>query len=813
MPLSLRLAVLLAAGSAAGVLHPAFGASIWLGAALAAAATAGGALLLSRPGPAYALAALAILSGGAWRGAAAANAYEHPPLGTWFDARTGGTPQGEPRVRDAPVPTRGVIGRDAVGTEFGAQFPLAVTAIQIDGRWVPMRGGALVTVSGELLGRLEDWRAGRSLEAPVSFRRPARYLNPGLTDHAQSLARRGTPLAGSVKSGALVGEIAEGPWWDEGAAQVRASVRRAMRRHVAPFSETSAAVGIAILIGERADLPREVELRMQEAGTYHVVAISGGNIAMLAAAVLAILWCVHVRFAGAAAVAIAVLLAHAWVVGGGPSVARATAMAAIYLLLRLIDQRTRPVHAIALAAACMLSANPLEIVSAGFWLTFGASGALLLVAQRWPPVSRGRWGWLWVALGANAAVEVVLMPISAFVFERVTVAGLALNLVAVPAMAAVQAAASLCAIADAAGADAAAAIAARVTHVSAQVLLGSSGLVSLMPWATWRVPAPAPWLLAAYYLAAVLWWWASTPPVDSLRRARLVRALSAVLACGWVAIAAAPHTWLPKSSAAMRLTLLDVGQGDAMLLTMPGGQRVMVDAGGAGGMDIGDRVVAPSLRAHGARGLDYLVVTHADLDHLAGGAVLVRDFRPREIWMGVPVAGHGPMDLLRATAGHTTPWRWVQRGDRLEVGGVDLRVHHPPLPDWERQRVRNDDSVVMEARYGAVSLWLTGDISRAVEAELAPLVEPGRIVVLKAAHHGSLTSSAEAWIRRLRPAVVLVSAGRNNLFGHPAPAVLRRYRDVGAEVFRTDQDGQVEVVTNGIYVEVHTYTGRRWRLR
>ena len=226
-------------------------------------------------------------------------------------------------------------------------------------------------------------------------------------------------------------------------------------------------------------------------------------------------------------------------------------------------------------------------------------------------------------------------------------------------------------------------------------------------------------------------------------------------------------------------------------------------------------MVGPSLRARRLLHLDYIAVTHGDLDHLGGVRSLLRDFRPREVWAGVPVAGHLPLEAVRGEARATrTPWRWLQRGDRLELGGVEVVAHHPPAPDWERQRVRNDDSLVLEVRYGAVSVWLTGDITRTVEDELAASAfENGRIVVLKAAHHGSLTSSASGWLARLRPAVVLVSAGRGNLFGHPAPAVLQRYANVGAEVFRTDLDGQIELVTNGHFVEVTTFTGRRWRLR
>ena len=154
--------------------------------------------------------------------------------------------------------------------------------------------------------------------------------------------------------------------------------------------------------------------------------------------------------------------------------------------------------------------------------------------------------------------------------------------------------------------------------------------------------------------------------------------------------------------------------------------------------------------------------------------------------------------MLRAEArAARTPWRWLQRGDRLELGAIDIRVHHPPIPDWERQRVRNDDSVVLELRYGEVSVVLPGDISEEVERELAGLLPPARRRVLKAGHHGSATSTSEVWLDALRPELVVISCGRDNRYGHPAPAVLQRLKTRRIEVRRTDVEGQVIVETDG----------------
>jgi competence protein ComEC len=143
------------------------------------------------------------------------------------------------------------------------------------------------------------------------------------------------------------------------------------------------------------------------------------------------------------------------------------------------------------------------------------------------------------------------------------------------------------------------------------------------------------------------------------------------------------------------------------------------------------------------------------------------------------------------------------------VDDVSVAVRHPPPADWERQDVRNDDSIVMELLWHDVSIVLTGDIGREVEAAIAPLFTPSPLRIVKVPHHGSLTSSSDRFVRALAPRVAIVSVGRHNNFGHPAPMVLQRYRDAGAEIFRTDQDGAVTVDTDGTSLNLHTFTGRR----
>ncbi|MEQ1760849.1 MAG: DNA internalization-related competence protein ComEC/Rec2 [Vicinamibacterales bacterium] len=730
----------------------------------------------------------------------------HSTLRTVLDDRYGGflIDSLGPEGVHPPVLTRAILTEDASSDPPGAQMRARVVAIQLEGEWRTVDGGVSVSIGGDVPAEaILRLRAGRTVTAPLTFRRPARYLNPGVPDFERSLAMNGTTLFASAKSALLIDVISPGLWRQERAADVRALVRRASARWVRPHSAISDAIVTAVLIGDRTALPDDVRERLQAAGVYHVLAISGGNIAILVGCVLLLCRCIALSGRTSTAATMALLMVYAQVVVAGPSVFRAVLMAMIYLAARLIDHRAPPWQAIAVAVATTVALDPLDVVDAGFLLTFAATAALLGVVpfvarlRPYPAILR----WLLAAVLASLATEVVLLPVGASAFSRVTVVGILLNLVAIPLMTIVQLAGF--ALGLGAFSEAAGEWAGWIAHQAASALVGSTRLVDVLPWLTTRTPPPPPLLVLLYYLTGGI--------AIFLRDGRRFRAAAIAAIIGAAIVTGA---WLvpeerPRDQ--LRLTMFDVGQGEAMHIEWPGGGSMLVDTGGApfggGGFDIGDRVLRPALWARGVRHVERLLVTHGDPDHIGGARAIVESFSPEALLEGIPVPRNVAVNELRAESRvRGTVVREVRAGDEWRQGDAVVRVLSPEVPDWERPKVRNDDSVVLEVRYRDVAILLTGDISADVERQLVKNWENGvgghlkrtpAIRILKVAHHGSRTSTSDALIDAWRPQFALISCGRGNRFGHPAPDVIARLERAGVDVYRTDRDGAITLTTDG----------------
>jgi competence protein ComEC len=739
-----------------------------------------------------------------------------------------------PEEDSAAVVVVGVLQSDASPTAGGG------TSLNVATRWIgrirsanersdpaanPVSGGLLLTVVGALAAdRMNEWRAGRTIRAPAQVRAPSFYLDPGVPDQRRVLARRGIALVGTVKSGALVDVEARGSPLSEAAASIRAFSRRAIVSAVGGWSMRAAGIVTAIVIGDRSGLDDSVERRLQEAGTYHVIAISGGNIAILAGLTLVAFRLAGFLGRGAMFTAMAGLVAYGYLVGGGASVDRATMMAVVYLAGRALDLRGPPTNALVLVAGLLLVADPLAVVDPAFLLTFGATAAILVVSAELSVRGFPRMAAPLIAmLMASASAEAALLPVGATIFSRVTFAGLALNFFAIPLMAVAQIA-GMAVVPLFALSGHLAFLVGWFAYVGAEGLVHTANLVAYAPIVTWRVAPPYVFVSGLYYVGGLTAWclWRRcvrlTGSAESVVAAGSRRCAAFMTAISAIWIVAEPWTAMRGGGdGRLHVTFIDVGQGDSAFVRFPRGATFLVDAGGlpgSGSFDVGDRVVAPVLRSAGIRRLGTVALTHGDSDHVGGASAAILEFRPWEVWEGIPVPRSETLQAIHDSEDTVhTQSRTVQTGDSTLVDGVSVIVRHPRPPDWERQDVRNDDSIVLELLWRDVSIVFTGDIGAEVERAIAPHFHPAPLRVLKVPHHGSLTSSSSAFVQALAPRVAVVSVGRSNHFGHPAPVVLQRYQEVQAEVFRTDRDGAVTVDTDGTSLDVHSFTGREIHLQ
>ncbi|HZA36362.1 MAG TPA: ComEC/Rec2 family competence protein, partial [Vicinamibacterales bacterium] len=437
------------------------------------------------------------------RGAVLANSSTRPPVG---DARDNAAPhESSPDRALRPAVARASRSRYAGPTHDFDQIVTILGRLRQDAALLPqgvgltiavdelaraptlaLSDGVMLTVLGSLgAPRISDWRAGRRLRVQAMVREPARYLDPGVPDLPLSLARRGIAMVGSVKSGALVEVVGHGSWLEERAASARHRIRQLTMASVGSWDPTTAAIVTAILIGDRAGLDDRIERDLQEAGTYHVIAISGGNIAILAGCLLLTCRLLRVPWRAGLSLTILLLIAYAELAGGGSSVSRATTMAVVYLAAMLLDQRTSAASALAVAASLILVGNPLALVDPGFLLTFGATIAIVLGVPAFtsavaaPAMLRAPLA----LLGASAAAEVALLPLGPLFFSRVTLAGVLFNFAAVPLMSIVQIG-GMVALAISAAAPSLAHWAGWVPHRAALALVSSAALVHYVPWLT-----------------------------------------------------------------------------------------------------------------------------------------------------------------------------------------------------------------------------------------------------------------------------------------------------------------------------------------
>jgi competence protein ComEC len=394
------------------------------------------------------------------------------------------------------------------------------------------------------------------------------------------------------------------------------------------------------------------------------------------------------------------------------------------------------------------------------------------------------------AFVVSLAAELCLVLPMAIYFHRATLLALPLNLLNIPLLAALLCAAVLMFCASLVSSWLAmlpAAATALLLHIMRFTVMH----LQRAPLADLRMPAPPALGIA---IAGILIALSCFFLFERRRVLILIGSLLVLLVPAVVAYPAAPLLH-PNT---LEITALDVGQGDSLLAVSPTGSTMLIDAGGptgrptstASGWDIGEQVVAPYLWSRRIRGLDVIVLTHAHSDHMGGMPAVLRDLRPRELWLSID-PGDSPSfrALLVQAAELHIPVRHLHAGDAMPWGGTQISVLAPEAAYKNPGAPSNDDSLVLRIDYGHASVQLEGDAQVSSEDDMLSNHRLAPVTLLKVGHHGSKTSTYPEFLSAIKPQEAVISVGRHNTFGHPRAEVLERLEDAHVKTYRTDRHG------------------------
>lgn len=686
----------------------------------------------------------------------------------------------------------------------GSRMRVDLVSLRCGPEPAPARGGALLTVS-PAAGRPLLPRPGDHLRAHarLSELRPAG--NPGGFESAALLRARGILLAGSVKSAALASiepRPARHARHRLGRARLALQERLGRALHAFPGAcPDSFPLLSALLLGQRAGIDPAFERALQASGLYHLVAISGLHVALLGWLVLRAGRALAPD-AAAAALSATLITGYVLLVGAPASALRALGLLLVWEAARWTGRRSRGLAAVAVAAALLLVLSPGLRADPGFWLSACATAGILGLRRLEAGEGRGTpsgtpgriAGALWRSLEVSAAAYLAVAPLQALWFQRWTPIGIVLNLAAVPLSSLLL----VCALALAAlDGSAAAAPVAAAADLGVRALAGLAS-PALFDSEIFRVPPPGAVVLSAHLVAAA------------------AVAAGAGPSRAWRTLLAAAHAALllpaaPAPAGTLEIALWDVGQGESILVRLPDGSALLVDAGGRlrDGDTAAGRWAAPALRASGVRRLRALAITHLDSDHAAGAEAILRAPGATEVWVPRGLPAEGMERLAEAAGRHGARLRVLARGDRPAGERTPVETLAPPAKDAATCG-DNEGSLVLRAGSGAACVLLTGDLDAAGERDLARL-GIGRCAVLKVSHHGSRGSSDGEFLRTVRPRAALVSAGARNAWGHPHRETLERLRRCGARALSTSEGGAVRARLADRVLALERWRDARWQ--
>jgi len=587
----------------------------------------------------------------------------------------------------------------------------------------------------------------------------------------------------------------------------------------------------ALVLGEQGDIPEEIKEYFILTGTAHLLAISGdqfGIVALLSFSLLIwilkrsefLLLTLDVK-KWAAGLTIPCIVLYAFIAGGGISVIRAAIMVITFFLSILFNRERNLLHTLALAAFLILIFSPPSLFDVSFQLSFLAvlsilylvprifqkfkkEGISVLLETSW---KKNFLKYITLPLLVTGVAILGTAPFVAFHFNRFSPIGFFTNLFIIPWVGFLIVPLSLAASIFSFFFTPVAAFLIYVNGFITLILLKVLALFASIPYASFFISTPTPFEIVLFYLLLFL--------VVQLRKGKKIQYFFAGLCIVFLLDLA---FWNLKDSFQkdLRLTFIDVGQGDSILVEFPKGKKMLIDGGGLydDRFDIGKNVIAPFLWKKKIRRIDNLVLTHPDPDHLKGLIFIASQFSVGQFWdNGFQTESDFYLQLKKILAEKNIQAQSLsERTPAQIINGVETSFLNPPAWEPAQRNVQslsnlNNSSLVMRLRFKNVSILLTGDIQKEAEGRMLRKDDLLRSNILKIPHHGSSSSSSSAFLERVKPTYAILSVGERNIGRLPHPEVLKRYSQLGIEVYRTDKNGAITVVTDGEKIVIKSLSG------
>lgn len=736
--------------------------------------------------------------------------------------------------------------------ESRERFEMETESIELDGAKFLQPVGIRATVYGAPGASL---KYGERIHLLAKLRLPRNFGNPGAFDYEGYLRGRGITSLASLKADqmeVIPGTCGSRPgFWRSG---IRNSILKHLREE-GLWNQEDAALFAAMIVGDDSLLLRDVREGFQQTGVYHLLVVSGMNVALLAFAIFWLARRLRLPQWPASLLTIALSVFYAYIAGMGVPILRAVLMLSLFLVARLLYRDRSGLNATGFAALVVLTFSPSALFEPGFQLTFlallGITGIsvptlertsnpyrhalahldstaydlslepklaqfrldLRLIVSRLAQFFGARLARIIVTSAASAILMLyelgvvsaitqaaVVLPMRTY-FHRAAILGLAANILVLP-LAGIMLNTGILAITMSYISMPFARLAARIAGLALHWVLACIDWFAQLRVSQWRVPDPgAPLvLLAATGICIAL------ITVNRQRRIALAGMAALFVSSGVVAVY---HTRPKIERGKLEITAIDVGQGDSILVISPEEKTMLIDGGGStipvlSEFDYGEDVVAPYLWSRGLERLDVVVLTHAHADHLSGLPRIIDDFRPSEIWVGINLLSPPLLNFYYVASEDHIPIQKHTAGEEFDWGGMKIRVLSPPV-DWQpKPKHENDDSLALLIGYGDTRALLAGDLEKKMERFVVS--EEPRADLLKVAHHGSATSTTPELLAAVRPQFAVISAGYQNPFGHPRQVVLDRLHAAQIHTYRTDLQGAVTFLLDGKHVEPRVHS-------